>query len=135
MIWYEKGLNFKCTGCGKCCTGAPGHVWISEDEIRDMAQAIGIAPEDFVRRYVRLVGDRLALREIEREGEYDCIFLRENKCRIYENRPKQCRTFPWWSRNLESEQSWKEMASSCEGVDSPDSPHFSLEAIEKLLSS
>ena len=134
MNWYKKGLNFKCTGCGKCCTGAPGLVWVSEKEIIEMALAAGISPENFVKRYVRLIGERMALREIERGGDYDCILLRENKCRFYENRPHQCRTVPWWPRNLESEYSWKQMAASCEGVNSPDSTHFNLEEIRKILS-
>lgn len=27
--WYSDGLNFKCTGCGKCCRW-PGQVFCSE---------------------------------------------------------------------------------------------------------
>ena len=30
--WYaEEGLAFECTGCGDCCTGAPGYVWVIRD--------------------------------------------------------------------------------------------------------
>ena len=27
--WYQDGLQFRCTRCGNCCTGAPGYGGIS----------------------------------------------------------------------------------------------------------
>ena len=53
--WYANGLEFTCTQCGKCCTGAPGFVWISEDECDAMAHRLGLEPVAFRRRYTRLV--------------------------------------------------------------------------------
>lgn len=132
LPWYKDGLKFECTGCGKCCTGAPGYVWVTEEEILAMAEDVALAPEEFVRRYVRLVGERLSLRETERGGEYDCIFLHGNKCQVYDSRPSQCRTFPWWARNLESQDAWMASAQECEGINKADAPHFSCEEIEKL---
>ena len=35
--WYADGLNFTCTQCGNCCTGGPGFVWISREEIVRLA--------------------------------------------------------------------------------------------------
>ena len=35
--WYKEGLRFKCTECGKCCTGAPGYVWVNKEEVAEMA--------------------------------------------------------------------------------------------------
>ena len=31
--WYAAGLRFFCTQCGDCCSGAPGFVWVNEEEI------------------------------------------------------------------------------------------------------
>ena len=45
--WFEKGLRFECTGCGDCCTGAPGFVWVNRDEIADLAQSVGLNVPDF----------------------------------------------------------------------------------------
>ena len=41
--WYHKGLRFRCTGCGDCCTGEPGFVWVNSEEIQTLAEAIGLA--------------------------------------------------------------------------------------------
>ncbi len=35
--WYQDGLKFRCTGCGDCCTGAPGYVWVNKEEIAALA--------------------------------------------------------------------------------------------------
>ena len=35
--WYAEGLKFQCTGCGDCCTGAPGYVWVNQAEIDALA--------------------------------------------------------------------------------------------------
>lgn len=134
MVWYQEGLRFKCTGCGACCTGAPGFVWIEEDEILTMAAHLKLSPEEFVRKYVRLVGDRASLREIRRGDQHDCIFLEGKRCSLYEARPRQCRQFPWWSRNLESREAWLEAARDCEGINHLEAPLHTVEEIERLQS-
>ena len=89
--WYSEGLRFKCTGCGKCCTGTPGYVWIGKTELEEMSAHLKISPEEFVKKYTRLVNGHLAL--LEKKPSYDCIFLKGKLCQIYEVRPKQCRTY------------------------------------------
>ena len=128
MTWYKKGLRFKCTGCGECCTGAPGYVWLSAQEIDEIAAHLNISKEEFLSRYTRSVFGRRSL--IEDKTTFDCVFLKDKKCNIYSARPKQCRTFPWWRENLTSLDSWKEMAERCEGVDHPDAPVVPFETIE-----
>ncbi len=116
-LWYSKGLRFECTGCGKCCTGPPGYVWVSEEEIEAMAAHLKINILDFKEKYVRAVDGRLSLREVKIDDNYACIFLSvDNKCQLYANRPIQCQTFPWWPSNLKSINAWNETAQSCEGI-------------------
>ncbi len=124
--WYKDGLRFKCTGCGECCTGAPGYVWVTEKEMKAIAESIGIPIEDFMAKYVRRVGRRYSL--LEKPRSYDCIFLKGKKCRIYDVRPTQCRTFPWWTGNLDSEKTWKRLAKECEGIndDAPNVPYSQI---------
>ena len=51
--WYKDGLQFECSQCGDCCTGAPGYVWVNKQEIAALAADIG---EDdvaaFEKKYV-----------------------------------------------------------------------------------
>ena len=39
--WFKDGLRFTCTGCGDCCSGAPGFVWVSEEDIERLANHLG----------------------------------------------------------------------------------------------
>ena len=112
--WYHRGLDFKCTECGKCCTGSPGHTWVSEDEIVALAAYLKLSSDEFGKKYLRKVGSRYSL--LENPVNYDCVFLKDNKCRVYPARPTQCRTYPWWLQNLTSEEAWQKAASNCEGI-------------------
>ncbi len=126
--WYAQGLHFECTGCGQCCTGAPGYIWVNEEEIQNIAQFLNLAIEEFSRLYLRHVKGRLSLLELPKT--YDCIFLKDKKCQIYPVRPTQCQTFPWWPRNLKTEKDWQEAARFCEGIHK-EAPLVPVETIEK----
>jgi uncharacterized protein len=126
--WYSEGLKFKCTECGKCCTGSPGYVWVNEQEMQAMATFLSLSLKEFMRQYVRRVGQRYSLLESKRT--FDCIFLKDKKCQVYGARPTQCRTYPWWPQNLRSQQAWEETARTCEGIN-PDAPLIPLATIEE----
>ncbi len=127
--WYHNGLHFKCTGCGACCRG-PGYVWINANEVARLANALNLSQSDFTKKYTRQVGNRLALLNDPRTE--DCIFLKEGKeCSVYEARPDQCQSFPWWPEQLENEEEWKEEKKRCEGIDHPDAPLIPFEEIQK----
>ncbi|MGC1878671.1 MAG: YkgJ family cysteine cluster protein [Rhabdochlamydiaceae bacterium] len=129
--WYKEGLRFKCTECGQCCTGSPGYVWVTLSEIEAMAEFLKIPAEEFIKKYTRRIGHRLSLKEDPKT--YDCVFLKGKRCEVYGDRPKQCRTFPWWSENLKSAEHWQETANRCEGINHPDAPLISLREIQKHL--
>jgi len=131
--WYKSGLRFKCTECGGCCTGEPGVVWISDEEIEALAGYLEISVEQTKSHYLRRVDGRWALRE-RPANNWDCVFLDGKRCTVYPVRPKQCRTFPWWPQNLESEKSWRETARQCEGIND-DAPLISIGEIEANLES
>lgn len=114
-LWYKDGLKFTCSGCGDCCTGAPGWVWVNKQEIEDIAAVIGESDiEEFERLYVRKIGIRKSLIEFPNG---DCVFFDEQTrgCNVYEARPRQCRTWPFWDSNLKSEATWKQTCEECPG--------------------
>jgi Fe-S-cluster containining protein len=128
--WYQAGLRFECTQCGDCCTGAPGFVWVNQEEIAAMAQEVGLEIEAFEKQYVRRVGVRKSLIEVRTKGgKYDCIFLDGGKCTVYNARPRQCRTWPFWDSNLKTPEDWKHTCEVCPG--SGQGQLHSLEAIEE----
>ena len=113
-VWYAGGLRFQCTQCGDCCSGGEGYVWVNQEEIDAMASRVGMTPVDFEERYVKRVGVRRSLKE--RAGG-DCVLLDEKTraCTAYEQRPRQCRTWPFWDSNLRSPEAWAEAAEACPG--------------------
>ncbi len=126
--WYAKGLRFSCTKCGRCCTGGPGAVWVTLDDINRISEHLGVDSREFSRRCVRLIDDRLSL--IERTN-YDCILLRDNKCSAYPVRPLQCRTFPFWQEIMDDELHWIEATAFCPGVGN--GRLYTAEEVEKIM--
>ncbi len=133
VTWYKDGLKFKCTGCGKCCTGTSGYVFVSDKEVEELASFLKISVTDFKCKYTRFAYGKLALLEKKRGEDYDCIFLKGKQCEVYPARPQQCRKYPWWESNLKSKKSWEETAGECEGIDHPDAPVVSLKEITEAL--
>ena len=110
--WYGEGLQFTCTGCGDCCTGDPGYVWVGRKEIEALARLLGLSTNEFGKRYLRKVGSRYSLIE---KPNGDCVFY-DRGCTVYPARPGQCRSFPFWSENLKSRKAWDEVAAECPGT-------------------
>lgn len=128
--WYISGLSFECIGCGRCCQGPEeGYIWTSPDEIKLQAEKLGITVEDFHNKYTRKVFSRRTI--VEEPFTNDCIFLQGRKlCQIYEVRPNQCRTWPFWDMNLVDPDSWNEAAVRCPGVNR--GKLYSFDQIEKI---
>ncbi|HEY4255141.1 MAG TPA: YkgJ family cysteine cluster protein [Chlamydiales bacterium] len=132
ITWFSEGLKFKCTGCGQCCTGSPGYVFLSEPDLNKLAAHKRLTPTEFARQYTRLVDGQLALLDQNPLG--DCIFLKDKQCTAYEARPIQCKTFPWWIHHLRSREEWDEAGERCEGINHPDAPvRPALEIEEQCL--
>ncbi len=110
----EDGLRFQCLGCGQCCTGEPGYVWVDAAEIAALAAALKLDVDQFERSYVRRVGRKKSL--IELPGG-DCVFFdsRTRHCSLYDSRPTQCRTWPFWESNVRSPKAWEETCDACPG--------------------
>jgi Fe-S-cluster containining protein len=118
--WFSDGLRFKCTGCGQCCTGSPGYVFLSSKDLESLSTHLGLTQEQFTQKYTRFVDGQYAL--IDRPQSYDCIFLQNKQCTVYEARPVQCRTFPWWVHHLRNPSDWEEVATRCEGINHKQAP-------------
>lgn len=123
--WYADGLRFECTQCGACCRGE-GYVWVDPRQVPEIADFLGLDEATFGRRYLRVVGGRLALVDA---ADGACVFWRDG-CRIYPVRPQQCRTFPFWRENVASPAAWRRVGAQSPGVDR--GRRYGREEIERL---
>lgn len=125
--FYSEGLYFSCTGCGECCRLPGGAVEINLAEALKMAQYLNLSFQDFIDQYCAL--DENSLHLID-NPQKECIFLENDRCLVYEVRPLQCRTFPFWPENLKSEYRWKQLPDFCPGVGQ--GKLYGFEEIEKI---
>ena len=118
----EDGYSFcfdslACASCGgACCIGESGYIWVNYPEIEAIAVHLKLDIEEFAKTYLIRAKNRYSLKEYKSEElGYACIFFDESKrmCSIYEVRPKQCRTFPFWEQ---FKSDTKELIKECPGV-------------------
>ena len=110
--WYmeESELPFECTGCGKCCR-TKGDVYMDPEETLAASKLLNLSVREFTDQYAKMEDVESGwtlLRSKSEEGS--CIFLNEenNQCQIYEARPLQCSTYPFWPRIMSNKNSWNE---------------------------
>ena len=127
-VWYATGLSFECTQCGQCCTGAPGNVWVNDDEIEAIANHLDKPVGEIRLLYARPSRGGVSLKEFENG---DCVFLdpKTRGCTVYPVRPRQCRTWPFWNSNISSAESWRQTCEVCPGAGT--GKLFEIEAIQK----
>lgn len=119
----EAGLRFGCTMCGNCCSGPPGYILLSDEEVAGLASRLGISAAEFVRDYTHMTREGRSLNEKTSAAGLDCVFLDREKipgkavCGVYEDRPIQCRTWPFWPSVIKSKSSWNAAKRTCPGMD------------------
>ena len=111
--WYAGGLAFECTRCGNCCTGDPGFVWVTDEELEAIAAFLGRPVREVRDLYARKSRGRVTLRE---RANGDCVFFDARKgCTVYPVRPAQCRTWPFWESNVATPEDWERTCRVCPG--------------------
>ncbi|HEY7818593.1 MAG TPA: YkgJ family cysteine cluster protein [Vicinamibacteria bacterium] len=120
MDWIRRGLRFECQpDCGKCCTNdREGSVFVEPADIETLARKLSMTPRAFALAYtVREEGCDLELRKT---GEGHCVFLSDNRCRVHEAKPLQCRAYPFLPLDgftpIESAFTWNYEKKFCPGI-------------------
>ena len=116
--WFEDGIRFTCTRCGNCCVGDPGAVWFNPEEERALAEKTKLSLRTFRKKYVVKIDGQPSLGEVSSDRGQHCVFLQKGSggCSVYDVRPKQCRTWPFWPENLQSFRKWIDASKSCPGI-------------------
>jgi len=78
-----------------------------------MAGQLGITAEEFGKKYCRRVWFRTSL--LEKRGG-DCVMLTPEGCGVYETRPMQCRTWPFWPDLIDTPAHWADVCEECPGA-------------------
>ena len=118
----KEGYSFSflpsaCASCGgRCCIGESGYIWVNYKEIEAIANFLNLSIEDFAQKYLIRAKNRYSLKEFKvKELGYVCTFfdIEKRVCKIYDVRPNQCRTFPFWEQ---FKTDTKELIKECPGV-------------------
>lgn len=119
----DHGLRFSCSLCGACCTGSEGYVLLTDRELDALAARLGVSADEFQARYTKQTSLGLSLAETQTSHGLDCVFLDRESipgkavCGVYEDRPAQCKTWPFWKSNLTTARAWQQAAAGCPGID------------------
>ena len=110
-------LRFECTSCGKCCRvrGEYAFVYLNRQEEEALAGLLAITVRSFRRRHTWV--DEEGFRQLIFRGD-KCTFLDDvtQQCSVYQARPTQCRTFPFWGEMVNGSRFTKEASDLCEGI-------------------
>ncbi|PWU20105.1 MAG: zinc/iron-chelating domain-containing protein [Bdellovibrio sp.] len=114
--WWGQGVRFACQGSGQCCLsrGSYGYVFLSLEDRRNLAQFLGLRTTAFTRKYCDQLHGLYHLKE--EKSRLECIFLSGARCTVYEARPTQCRTWPFWPEVMGAKSWNREVANFCPGV-------------------
>lgn len=113
--WWADGVQFECTGSGQCCVshGEFGYVWMTKEDRQRMAKVLGLTTTAFTKKHCEMQDGLYRLKDGANEA---CAFLKNKRCSVYEGRPTQCRTWPFWPEVMDAKTWKKDVAAFCPGV-------------------
>jgi Fe-S-cluster containining protein len=86
-IW----ASVDCTACANCCkTVRPT---LSDEDISRMARRLGVERQQFIEQY--LEPGEAGPEKPWQMRTAPCPFLKDNRCSVYEDRPGDCRDYPY----------------------------------------
>ncbi len=114
--WWADGIKFECQGSGNCCLsrGEYGYVFLTRDDRKNMAEHLKLTTKEFIQKYCDRKNGVYHLKEEATRTE--CVFLDGKKCGVYQARPTQCRTWPFWPEVMSAKTWNKEVKTFCPGV-------------------
>lgn len=99
-LYEDISGRIDCTACGNCCTSM--YPSLSSKEIKVLANIENESEESFTEKcieYDKTEGLRFL------KGR-PCRYLSDCKCTIYENRPGDCRSFPYLHKSQFASRLW-----------------------------
>ena len=79
-----------------------------------IAKLLGIDEGVLISDYLKKVGFKHSIKEVLIQGSYNCVFYTAGVgCGIYDARPIQCRTYPFWDY---FKTNTEELIKECPGI-------------------
>lgn len=103
---------FECQQCGECCRGYGG-TYVTEADIRKIADYLGMTPSRFRMEHCVPSGSRYVL---DQGPDGFCQFVRNKRCGIHIVKPRMCRNWPFIRAVVIDPGNWRAMARSCPGM-------------------
>ena len=107
--------------------GQYGFVYVTLEDRRAIARLLRLPTNVFTKKFCERENGIWKLRDFNE----NCRFLDGKRCTIYEARPTQCRTWPWWPEVMGAKAWSQEVAAYCPGVGKGKT--WSRQEIEKAL--
>jgi uncharacterized protein len=101
LVWKHTdriGADFDCTTCANCCKEL--HVGLTQADVQRLAGRLALSEEELCRKYLEPATDAKDAADEDQEATRwrtgrPCPFLKDNCCTVYEDRPEQCRKYPY----------------------------------------
>lgn len=114
-------MKFECEKTGKCCSNHGDHqfVFLTPKDIERLESHL----KRPAREFVKLSEFESTRFEPNKKGKYShllnpdekCRFIKDGLCSVYEARPTQCRTWPFFPEHL-SKENWRKLSAYCGGI-------------------
>ena len=127
----KEGIRFECQGSSNCCVSREsyGYVYLSNKDILRLSKFTKLKYDDFIKLYCDKTDGFTHFKEKKKKSK--CIFLDKKKCSVYEARPIQCRTWPFWKENMNTKKWNKEISKFCPGINK--GGRISKKEIDKII--
>ncbi len=127
-------MRFTCLeSCGgKCCTGDwsknASFVYLTQKDLIRLRAFLNQPYNEFAQygyfKFTRFT-DKLSRQWFLKDSQQQCRFFVKGKCTVYEARPTQCRTFPFWPELMVKGQ-YAQLKKLCPGVGKGDDHNHAL---------
>ncbi|MEK9658254.1 MAG: YkgJ family cysteine cluster protein [bacterium] len=104
---------FKCQGSGNCCR-CPGYVYVTDQELENMAKILDMNPADFRQQYTKTRSGWTLVSDPRFRPA--CFLNDQQRCKVYDARPKACRSYPDWPSIWKDDASVIHESTLCPGL-------------------
>ncbi len=119
IIERLSSFDFSCKRCSSCCRHTPGTVYLTQEDVEKLLANLKMDLNTFINKCCSvLIYEGKDLVVLKEKKNHDCIFW-SNGCIVYESRPLQCRSYPFWPEVVNDPEVRKEETKRCPGIDTP----------------